>query len=56
MIKQITEDQELLAISGGINISGTIINAIVAGAKIILEIGRSFGSALRRTTSNDLCE
>lgn len=52
----IKDDQELLAISGGINFSGTIINAIVAGAKIILEIGRSFGTAIRRTTSNDLCE
>ena len=56
MIKQITEEKELLSISGGINQSGTIINAIVAGAKIILEIGRSFGTALRRTTSNDLCD
>jgi len=55
-MKIIKEEQELFSIKGGINISGTIINAIVAGAKIILEIGRSFGTAIRRTTSNDLCD
>lgn len=54
-MKIINEDQELFTIKGGVNISGTIINAIVAGAKIILEIGRSFGTALKRNSSNDLC-
>lgn len=52
----IKNEDELYEIAGGgINFNSSIINAIVAGAKIILELGRSVGSALRRTISNDMC-
>ena len=49
-MKIIDNDEELLAIYGGINLS-SISNA----AKIILEIGRSVGSAIRRSISGKTC-
>ena len=39
--------KELNDIIGG-SISGSIISSIVRGGILILELGRSFGSALRR--------
>lgn len=40
-------NNELKNINGGV-ISGTLLNAAISGAKILLELGRSFGSAIRR--------
>ena len=47
---------ELKSIDGGISISGTLINAFTSGMKTILDLGRSFGSAIRRLKENKLCE
>ena len=50
------EKEELLTISGGgINFSGTVINAITGAVRIVLEVGRSLGSSLRRSLTNRLC-
>lgn len=38
---------ELRNVSGGV-LSGTLLNAAISAAKILLELGRSFGSAIRR--------
>lgn len=46
---------ELLDIKGGA-ITGTYVNAIVRGIEALLELGRSFGSSIRRWTSNDICK
>ena len=46
---------ELIQIRGGINISGTFINSIVRGIEAIMNLGRSFGTALRRIGSNNIC-
>jgi len=40
-------NNELRNISGGV-LSGTLVNAAISGAKILLELGRSVGSAIRR--------
>ena len=46
------EKEELSTINGGgISFNGTIINAISGLTKIILEVGRSLGSSLRRNIS-----
>ena len=42
-------------IEGGVSLSGTLINALTGGVKIILEVGRSLGSALRRGKSKKYC-
>jgi len=51
----IKDEQELYEINGGISFTSNIINSIVASAKIILEIGRSLGSSIRRSTSGNMC-
>jgi hypothetical protein len=45
---------ELYKIKGGA-ISGTIINGIVRAVDIVLELGRSLGSALRRKKDGSYC-
>lgn len=46
---------ELLQIVGGISISAALINSLVRGANLILEIGRSVGSAIRRGQTGKIC-
>lgn len=47
--------EELLVIKGGASISGTIINALVKGLSVVLELGRSLGTAIRRYQKKDYC-
>lgn len=49
-------EQELLLIVGGINITGTIINAFTSAGKFIYGLGQNFGSAIRRISTNNLCK
>ena len=51
----IITDEELYSINGGIALNSSFINALATGAKIILEIGRSLGSAIRRSISGNTC-
>ena len=46
---------QLLNVVGGISISGTLINSIVRGINSILDLGRSFGTAIRRISSKNIC-
>lgn len=48
------KNNELKYIYGGV-ISGTLVNAAINGAKILLELGRSFGSAIRRFILGKYC-
>ena len=36
-------------------LNGTLLNAILRGANIFIDVGRNFGSAIRRLTSHNLC-
>lgn len=47
--------QQLILITGGFSLTGTIINAFVTAGKFIFETGRSLGSAIRRINGNKLC-
>lgn len=49
------EKEELLSIYGGVNWNSTFINALVRGANLFLEIGRSVGSAARRLINGKVC-
>ena len=42
-------------INGGLSITNSLINSLTNGIKIILELGRSFGTAIRRGSSRKLC-
>ncbi len=48
-------NQELLTITGGFSITGSIINAFVTAGKFIFDAGRSLGSSIRRINGNKLC-
>ncbi|MDD4547899.1 MAG: hypothetical protein PHI05_04080 [Bacilli bacterium] len=52
---QILNKEELLKIEGGISISGTFINSIARGINVLLELGRSLGTSIRRSISKTLC-
>ena len=51
----INNEKELLKISGGLNVTGSIINAFSTGIKTILDVGRSLGTAIRRLANGNLC-
>ena len=42
-------------IGGGINFTGTIVNAIKSSVNIFFQIGQAVGGSLRRITSHNLC-
>lgn len=47
-------NSELKSIIGG-SITATFINAIVKGFELIIEIGKSLGSSIRRIASGKSC-
>ena len=47
--------EELLNIEGGLSISGALLNSFSRGIEIILELGRSFGTSLRRVRDDKVC-
>lgn len=50
------DKKELIEIYGGASsISGTMINAFVKAIDILLEVGRSLGSAIRRVGDGRSC-
>lgn len=52
-MKQLNKD-ELLLIEGG-KTSAALLNSILRGASLILELSRSLGTAIRRITSRQAC-
>lgn len=48
-------NSELLEIKGGA-VSATLINAIVKGIELLMNLGKMLGSTIRRATSNNPCE
>ncbi len=46
---------ELINVNGGIDFSGTVLNAIVKGITSIYDIGRRIGSALIRYKTGNVC-
>lgn len=47
--------RELDFVIGGDTISGTVINAFTNIIKLLMDAGRSFGSAIRRVSEGNLC-
>ena len=54
-MQQLTEDKMKNIIGGEVKISASLINGIVRGATLILELGRSLGSAIRRMQLKKFC-
>ena len=53
---KILSENELTMIDGGINITGTLVNAFTSAAKTVLDFGRNLGSALRRIGGKKICK
>ena len=47
-------NEELKIIKGGA-ISGTLINSIINGVKTVMDVGRYFGSSIRRLFGGKSC-
>lgn len=47
--------EELYTIVGGINITSAILNALTSAASTIFDVGKAFGSAIRRISTRSLC-
>ncbi len=47
--------KEAKMISGGAGISGTLINALIKGFNAFMDIGRYFGSSIRRLIGGNYC-
>lgn len=55
-MKELTKE-ELMEIKGGTNfISATFIAAFTRAGNLLLDLGRSFGTAIRRIVSNNVCD
>ena len=52
-MKELNEKQMKSICAGAL--TGTLLNAILRGANIFIDVGRCFGSAIRRITSRNLC-
>ena len=50
----ILTEQQLKLINGGA--STTLINAVIRGMSLLIELGKSIGSTIRYITSNKTCK
>lgn len=48
--------EELFSVIGGISLSGSLIKSFTSMISIVLDIGRSLGTAFRRTFGNNICQ
>lgn len=49
------DNLELDKVVGGESISGSVINAFINIIKVLMDAGRSVGSAIRRVSEGNLC-
>ncbi len=47
--------EELYNINGGIKFSASLLNSIIRGTNLIIELGRYVGTAIRRYKTGRLC-
>ena len=49
------EDKEMAKIDGGENITGNFLNYLSSAIKTVYNIGHSFGGAIRRIATGNVC-
>lgn len=54
-MREIEKEELYLIKGGGVSFTGTVLNALSTLTKTMLEVGRSLGSSLRRSLTNNLC-
>lgn len=52
---KVLDDNELFNVIGGVSISGTLIKSFASAITTVVDIGRSFGTALRRIWGKAIC-
>lgn len=50
------ENKELLNVNGGWSINASFLNAMSRAITLVINMGRSLGSAIRRTMNGSLCK
>lgn len=53
-MKELNQDI-LLEIEGGVNLSGNLVSAFTKAINAILGVGRSLGTAIRRINGGQIC-
>lgn len=53
-MRKLTKEEQL-HIVGGVSISAALIGNLVRGANIVLDLGRSVGTAIRRIQTKKIC-
>lgn len=51
----VMNNEELINVKGGVNITGTLISSLVKGIGTMLDLGRSLGTAIRRWMNDSVC-
>ena len=46
---------ELMNVDGGKSSNSALLNSVTNAVKVVLDLGRSLGSSIRRIGSNNLC-
>ncbi len=54
-MKQLNEIELRSVVGGNTSISATFINSIARTIESIMDLGRSFGNAIRRISSKNVC-
>lgn len=54
VVNRLSKD-EMLQIVGGVNLSGTLVNAFTSAFKTLYGFGQNFGSSLRRIIRRRMC-
>ena len=49
------ESKELVDITGGETVTGTLVSAVTTGIKALCDIGKSLGSSIRRLSTDNIC-
>lgn len=55
-MKLITDYDSLIAITGGLSLTGSILNAFSTGIKTLYDFGKNVGTAIRRIRSKAICK
>jgi len=54
-MKELSKKQMLNIYGGATSITGAFLSSLIKGINIVLELGRSVGSAIRRGSGGKLC-
>lgn len=47
--------EELMQTKGGVGLTSSLINSFANAVKVLLDLGRSLGSSIRRIESDQIC-